>query len=401
MKNSRKVSDLSAYDSPVTVAESREAGQAAEYGAGHLKAAFREMWRGLRTVQEHYLQTVTSTQLELLRARVRADEPVDYEREGEVFAAAFLGVNYWKAATALIEARPRHPQRIVDLGAGAGSAGLAALAYAGALRPGVPVFVDFVDSSPGQLQVAQAVLYVLQEQTPLQASFTFSEEDAVCWARAHGDYADLLLASHLLTENRREIGSFAQWIPRALSANGHLMVIERGDDLIGDLFEEESTAVSLPFSRRTTSVSAPEFPSREDRDWSFQWLSTERPSSEWMIDLVSRYFQAWNGQNEELLPAIFTQDATYKEKAFQRPLVGLAAIVDYWRHVVGRQVDVKACAVSTSYHGTMAFVEWVAEFKEDTNLTKLSGSLVLTCDPIERKVIQLREHFRTSRQSLP
>ncbi len=53
--------------------------------------------------------------------------------------------------------------------------------------------------------------------------------------------------------------------------------------------------------------------------------------------LVTRYGEAWEEQDVNALSNVFTTDALYQERAFKRPLRGVAEIRQYWEHKVVRQ----------------------------------------------------------------
>jgi|SRR5215204_3552475 len=82
-------------------------------------------------------------------------------------------------------------------------------------------------------------------------------------------------------------------------------------------------------------------------------------------DVVDLYVKAWVEQDADLIVTIFTEAATYHERAFDAPIRTRAGIREYWqRKVIESQAEI-ACDVLNLYvDGTTAIVEWEVEFND-------------------------------------
>ncbi len=70
-------------------------------------------------------------------------------------------------------------------------------------------------------------------------------------------------------------------------------------------------------------------------------------------------------KNPALIVTIFTEDATYHERAFDAPMQGREAIRAYWQAKVSQSQSRIACRVLNLYlDGDTAIVEWEAEFDD-------------------------------------
>jgi SAM-dependent methyltransferase len=353
--------------------------------------------RALGDAEEDFRVVSTTAGVECVRHLVHCDKALDYDVHGNAFAAAFLRVNFRKAFTALAEARPQWPLRIGDIGAGAGSAGIAAVAYASALRPGAPLELYLVDCDAGQLARAERVLGALRGVMPDEVMVQLVRDDIQSWVTRNTDGFDLVLASHVLTENVPDAAKHMSSLPEVLAPSGNLLIIERADDGVGAILQHAASAAAVPLERRRTAAE-PSNVTVDDRPWELQWLLSQRPNQPWLPALVDAYFRCWNEHDIETLESVFTANAVYREKPFAAPLVGLQRIREYWRDVVGPQDTAHARTVSVSYHGLTAHVEWVADFNLNCEAVSVRGSMVLAFDPEQRKIAELREYFRTQKR---
>lgn len=82
-------------------------------------------------------------------------------------------------------------------------------------------------------------------------------------------------------------------------------------------------------------------------------------------DVLDVYIQAWTGQNPDLIVSIFTDAATYHERAFDAPISGREAIRAYWEtKVVKAQGNIQCELLDLYLDGTTAVAEWEAEFDD-------------------------------------
>lgn len=82
-------------------------------------------------------------------------------------------------------------------------------------------------------------------------------------------------------------------------------------------------------------------------------------------NIVDLYIQAWVEQDVDLIETIFTDTATYHERAFERPIQDRHGIRDYWKtKVVESQSDIQCELLNLYLDGNTAIVEWEAQFDD-------------------------------------
>lgn len=80
-------------------------------------------------------------------------------------------------------------------------------------------------------------------------------------------------------------------------------------------------------------------------------------------DWVDAYGRAWAARDTPAVVALFSEDAVYRERRFQPPIVGRAAIVQYWNaHVVEGQRDIAFNWTMLAVRADQAFIHWTAHF---------------------------------------
>jgi uncharacterized protein (TIGR02246 family) len=92
---------------------------------------------------------------------------------------------------------------------------------------------------------------------------------------------------------------------------------------------------------------------------------------------LARYRRAWIERDAEAASGLFTEDATYREQPFHAPLVGRAAIRDYWRTVTASQTDVELRYGQAVVDGRRLAVEWWANLQADDAPLTLAGEFLL------------------------
>ena len=92
-------------------------------------------------------------------------------------------------------------------------------------------------------------------------------------------------------------------------------------------------------------------------------------SRETVLAAVRTYGEAWTTQDPSILPNLFTSDAIYVERAYDRNATfrGLDAIMEYWRYqICGKQSKISFRHVASEMirdaDEPMAVVKWLAEF---------------------------------------
>lgn len=78
---------------------------------------------------------------------------------------------------------------------------------------------------------------------------------------------------------------------------------------------------------------------------------------------LAAYRIAWTTQDADAIVALFTPDATYREKRFEPPASGHAGIRDYWqRNVIANERDIAFTVEQVAVTGDQAFAHWRASF---------------------------------------
>lgn len=98
-----------------------------------------------------------------------------------------------------------------------------------------------------------------------------------------------------------------------------------------------------------------------------QTLTKER-----IVEVLRIYGESWVTQNPNLIPSIFTEDATYQEGPFAVPMIGRAAIKAYWeKKVVAEQKDIHFRVTNILLCGNHVAAEWIADFVDLTKKEKV------------------------------
>ncbi len=332
-----------------------------------------------------------------LRAHLREGRPVPHDRAAEAFAAAYLGLNFWKVAAALQAVRPRAAADVLDLGAGSGAAAAAALAYIDAHAERAPAVVrlTLVDASAAQLRLARRL--VLSLGPVLRAVRVETEavrRPLAAFLGRGAPVADLVLAGHVLTENARDADALLGGIRDATLAEGVALIVERPDDPVWRTLTPALEAGAVPRSEGSGRVSAPEQrPARWNGAGGYRWAALRQPRQPWLARLVRDYFACWATRSTAALARVFTTDATYAHHPFQEPLEGLPAIEAYWRTQVETQSDVRPRLLAVGYDDDRALVEWETCFTRDGRDRLLRGAMTLEADPDRGLVRHLREYY--------
>ena len=109
-------------------------------------------------------------------------------------------------------------------------------------------------------------------------------------------------------------------------------------------------------------------------------------------DWLERYRRAWIERDADAASLLFTEDAIYREQAFQEPFVGRAAIRDYWARVTASQTSVELRYGKPVVDGRRVAIEWWANLQTaDGPLTLAGEFLLLFADG--RHCRELREYW--------
>jgi ketosteroid isomerase-like protein len=94
-------------------------------------------------------------------------------------------------------------------------------------------------------------------------------------------------------------------------------------------------------------------------------------------DWLARYRRAWIERDADAASRLFTEDAIYREQAFEAPFVGRAAIRDYWARVTASQTQVELQYGKTIVDGRRLAVEWWANLQTTDGPLTLAGEFLL------------------------
>lgn len=336
-----------------------------------------------------------------LTSRYRAHEaPARYdEATVTAFNATYLTLNYDKYVEVVLAAALENPDRMLDIGAGGGAFAIAALH--GNLD-GTPMplrhtrSVTLLDRSDAHLKVGTALVSDLQRydggREPTEVVSTV--EDAVAFRVPKARRVDLVLAGHVLSENRRCLPQVLATARRAMTPDGALLVVEQDDDPVWAALPDAATRAGLRMQGpRDVEVVT------DDRPGHARWALLRKPKA-WRRALVDEYFAAWSTQSPAALARVFTPDAYYSERPFHPPMRGLERIERYWREAVVPQTAPRPRALNVAYNGDEVLVEWVTTLGRDVPgkgsvATTVAGVLVLSVDRKRRLATGLREYFRT------
>ncbi len=322
----------------------------------------------------------------------------DYAVEAEAFAATYQMVNYWKVLKSLRVARVNAPRTIVDVGCGSGASASAAVSYALATDSSLSsICVYLVDQSEEQLELAVACLHHVQravpgveiEVRPIQMTVPSPGLSAQV-----SDGADLVVCAHVLTESdsARAVVAAAYEL---VSPAGALLTVERREDPVWEDIEAwcRPKLVDQPSGGANTPIL--EHIVLGTRSWRTRWIVVRAAAASPSIQLLQKYFAAWESRDVDALPDIFAPEAIYREKPHVPALVGLHAIERYWREVVGEQRDMTFRFRRVAQIANGAIVEWESHFVDASASNHLAGMMTIELNSERDRIVELREYFRT------
>ena len=109
-------------------------------------------------------------------------------------------------------------------------------------------------------------------------------------------------------------------------------------------------------------------------------------------DWLERYRRAWIERDADAASLLFTEDAIYREQAFQEPFVGRAAIRDYWARVTASQTSVELRYGQPIVDSRRLAVEWWANLQTTEGPVTLAGEFLLRFADIG-ECRELREYW--------
>jgi len=110
------------------------------------------------------------------------------------------------------------------------------------------------------------------------------------------------------------------------------------------------------------------------------------------------YEDAWVNQDPEKILTIFTKDATYHERAFEKPFVGHAQIKQYWQSkVVEEQSEIKFKLLHFWIDGNTVLAEWDASFYSNIEKARIHIIEIAILEFKGDKIKSLREYWHSKR----
>jgi hypothetical protein len=139
------------------------------------------------------------------------------------------------------------------------------------------------------------------------------------------------------------------------------------------------------------------------QDWrpSAELVESCQDNREIARELIGIYSQAWEHQDPHLLGRIFTPEAVYTERPYEKSLFGLSQIKAYWNaKVVHSQANVKFELLDLFTDGDVAVAEWEAEFDDLAEAVHKQMREVAIITISDCKISTLREYW-SSREVHP
>lgn len=334
---------------------------------------------------------------------------VDYRGRSTAFAYRYLLTNFWKAYSSFAHelcplqlAGTSGRARLVDLGCGSGAGLLGCLAALDErLSDPLELTVVGFDRSHEQLDLAKKLAAVAQPELrhlTLRFEWELSDLEATADLSRVLREADLVVASHVFTENYERAKELTRAVTESLDSSARLLIIERLDDPVWERIDEGLSASALPHRSDVVQANPPAAAARVDGRWqpspiTARYAWTAQPANPMLPRLVRRYFEAWRLQSIPALADVFATDAIYAERPFDAPLVGLAAIESYWRERVCPQVNPSPRICNVAYSDWTAAVEWETRMQVEHREKVVRGALIMEVDPASRLCKALHEHY--------
>jgi ketosteroid isomerase-like protein len=116
--------------------------------------------------------------------------------------------------------------------------------------------------------------------------------------------------------------------------------------------------------------------------------------------VVAEYLRAWTARDPDLIPGIFTEDATYQEGGYTEPMLGVASIRSYWQKKVVESQDNITCRhllTLLDKETGRATVKWEAEFddREDGFHKRIMEVALLTFE--DGRISSLEEYWTSQK----
>lgn len=118
-------------------------------------------------------------------------------------------------------------------------------------------------------------------------------------------------------------------------------------------------------------------------------------SREEVLEVIGVYQKSWESQDPDLILTIFTSDAKYHERTFEKAHLGHDEIREYWvSKVVNSQSDIKFKLLNLYLEGETAIAEWEATFNHLEKGKNYIMREVAILDFEGNKIKHLREYWQ-------
>ncbi|MFN8529470.1 MAG: nuclear transport factor 2 family protein [Anaerolineae bacterium] len=114
---------------------------------------------------------------------------------------------------------------------------------------------------------------------------------------------------------------------------------------------------------------------------------------------MAAYKQAWETLSPALIGMLFAENARYYITPFVDPLIGRAAVVEYWQSIASRQKDVQFSYTVMLQEASQAVCQWEATFTRPRSQKRicLNGVMHLQFDSTGC-CLELREWWHRKEQ---
>ena len=111
---------------------------------------------------------------------------------------------------------------------------------------------------------------------------------------------------------------------------------------------------------------------------------------------IEIYKNAWINQDSKEILTIFTKNATYYERAFEKPFSGHKEIKEYWnKKVVQEQSDIKFRLLNIYIQKDIVVAEWEASFFNNAENQRTQIREVAILEFESNKIKSLREYWHS------
>lgn len=362
---------------------------------------------------------LNADETDILKAKiVRCDQDINYDRFAGDFAKKYWLRNYWKAVHFFEhEYVPKYPVldddfsndiflRVVVWGAGSAADVAAFMVWANERFPLKVISITLIDRSNRQLDLAKNLLDeaggILEKAI---FCISYQRSDVRAWDPEH-DSTDLIIMSHFLTENDRELCKLLRKAKLALRRRGEVIIIERERDAVwkkaAALFANMGISVyDTDLSAEKISRLHPILKMENLEDITPHYIKANLPERKFYADIVTKYFIGWRSQSLDVINDIFSKDAIYDEKpGIEKSIRGINGILDYWKMNPVLQKNIHVYVRNVAYGDSTIVCAFEGDFDTPKQHIAIRGAMNFFIDPYSQKINKLTEYFGTEKTPL-